>query len=343
MKPILIFFLTLFIILRSSPSMAWNKETHMLTAAIAYKQLKKDNPMAIEKIAKILDQHPAFSQKIIGYQSNQKPGKSWADFTKNLSGEDREMALFMLAARWADDVRNYPKAKPIYYAKSGELEGHESWHFVNYKFSPENLENQLSTIPEPKRNILTAMKGLPLKIVEGPDSNRAKAICWMMHLFGDIHQPLHTVALFKSTPTELIKGDMGGNKLFVKIPPQAGGQNEKTYKLHALWDNLYFDVTTFAGLFKEVKIQAQRMLSNPNLSKEKLPQLNANKTFELWAKKESAPLAVKYAYLGGKLEFGLSEGSAVLVPIDYTTNARMVMEKQIMLAGYRMAEWLGNL
>ena len=48
------------------------------------------------------------------------------------------------------------------------------------------------------------------------DKDKAIAIAWIMHLAGDIHQPLHTSA--RVTDLEP-KGDQGGN-LFLLTPPR---------------------------------------------------------------------------------------------------------------------------
>jgi hypothetical protein len=41
---------------------------------------------------------------------------------------------------------------------------------------------------------------------------RAIALCWVLHLVGDIHQPLHAAALFSK---DSLKGDRGGNAAFM--------------------------------------------------------------------------------------------------------------------------------
>lgn len=51
------------------------------------------------------------------------------------------------------------------------------------------------------------------------------AYCWLFHLIGDIHQPLHSTALVNARFPE---GDRGGNLI-----PVVQGKN-----LHSLWDNL---------------------------------------------------------------------------------------------------------
>ena len=53
-----------------------------------------------------------------------------------------------------------------------------------------------------------------LKINQGENSaERALFARYLIHVVGDIHQPLHAIALFNKT---LKYGDAGGNKLTVK-------------------------------------------------------------------------------------------------------------------------------
>jgi hypothetical protein len=51
---------------------------------------------------------------------------------------------------------------------------------------------------------------------------------YLIHLAGDIHQPLHSVALFNKTYP---KGDLGGNSERVII------LNGSTINFHSYWDS----------------------------------------------------------------------------------------------------------
>ena len=56
------------------------------------------------------------------------------------------------------------------------------------------------------------------------DDERALALSWLLHLLADLHQPLHTTALYSAE--RFPNGDRGGNDIAIR-----GGSN-----LHALWD-----------------------------------------------------------------------------------------------------------
>src|SRR5256885_14208137 len=59
------------------------------------------------------------------------------------------------------------------------------------------------------------------------DTTRAVALAWVMHLVGDIHQPLHSSS--RVTPAEpLPKGDEGGNTFHL----------DDNRNLHAYWDRI---------------------------------------------------------------------------------------------------------
>ena len=61
------------------------------------------------------------------------------------------------------------------------------------------------------------------KSEETTDMDKAILLCWLFHLVGDIHQPLHCSAMF--TPRLFSEGDRGGNSIKVG-----------KYNLHSTWD-----------------------------------------------------------------------------------------------------------
>src|SRR5207248_1080686 len=81
-------------------------------------------------------------------------------------------------------------------------------------------------------NILCALKqrANDLQTRTAAAEDRAVAVCWIFHLVGDIHQPLHNVAYFSSDPA-FVEGDRGGNKFGVRA-------DGRKWNLHAFWDDL---------------------------------------------------------------------------------------------------------
>src|SRR4051812_8864348 len=78
----------------ASPALAWNKAGHMVSGAIAYTALKQDSPRALAAVLTLLKGHPACKEK-------------WEPLIHRpfVPEDQRDLYLFMLAARWADDAR----------------------------------------------------------------------------------------------------------------------------------------------------------------------------------------------------------------------------------------------
>src|SRR5687768_14117260 len=102
----------IFICLFIFPSVlfAWNIPGHMVSGAIAYRELKAKDPKALAKILALLKKHPQYAQMFAPKLASE-----------TLSADEKNLYLFMLAARWPDDI------------KSTDYEPkHNNWHYINY-------------------------------------------------------------------------------------------------------------------------------------------------------------------------------------------------------------------
>src|SRR5437899_1519651 len=93
------FLLGLAILTVAAPVWAWNQAGHMTHAAIAFAVLKKESPGTIEKVVALLKKHPHYEEswaRRIRELEEKKPG---------VTQEEKDLYLFMQAARWADDIR----------------------------------------------------------------------------------------------------------------------------------------------------------------------------------------------------------------------------------------------
>jgi S1/P1 nuclease len=155
------------------PAKAWNIPGHMLSAALAYQVLRQESPQTVQRVKAVLEKHPWYANQ-------------WQARLQDIPVADHGLVLFMLASRWADDIRTQDKAQ-----------NRPSWHYINLPFKPEGQPASLQTRdPEPV-NILTAMADNERVVKSENDPERkAIALAWLFHLVGDIHQPLHTTQLF---------------------------------------------------------------------------------------------------------------------------------------------------
>jgi len=128
MRAVLALFSGICFLVATQASHAWNKAGHMASAAIAYADLKERNPAVLAKVVEALKQHPHFKSE-------------WAPKLEQVSADDRDLYLFMLAAKWPDDVRKryleYDRPK---------------WHTVSIPYRPGAVRLK---IPRGE-NILTA-------------------------------------------------------------------------------------------------------------------------------------------------------------------------------------------
>src|SRR5690349_23697914 len=206
------------VFLAASNSLAWNIPGHMLNGAIAYQILQRENPAAIPVVRSILEKNPWYESR-------------WKAQLEKLPEGERDEMLFMLAARWADDIRTRDKA-----------ESRLPWHYIDFPFKPEGEPANIRALQPPQENILTAIAENTQILRTGSDPvRRGVALAWLFHLIGDIHQPLHAIQLFSR---EYPNGDRGGIETCVRA-----SLNGAPIELHRLWDG----VITSSGNINRIK------------------------------------------------------------------------------------------
>jgi hypothetical protein len=143
----------------------------------------------------------------------------------------------------------------------------------------------------------------------------------LIHLIGDLHQPLHCASLFTDAYPG---GDRGGNEFFV-MPASRG------IKLHSFWDGL---LGTSAKVNSQVAYAIQLQREYPRRS---LGELKKQTTPREWSL-EGRILAIEKAYLNGQLKGSADEDHAPKLPDGYAKAAKSVAERRGALAGYRLAD-----
>lgn len=94
----------------------------------------------------------------------------------------------------------------------------EDGSFPNINYT----ETALQSVKVVQQAIRTLSANINASTIE-----RAIFARYLVHVVGDIHQPLHSVALYNGT---FPSGDRGGNSLHIKL------LNSSTQNLHAFWD-----------------------------------------------------------------------------------------------------------
>jgi len=233
--------------------------------------------------------------------------------------------LFMLAARWADDIRTRDKG-----------ESRLPWHYVDFPFKPEGERASIQAMELPQENILTAITENTRILRTGSHpARRGVALAWLFHLIGDVHQPLHAVQLFTR---EYPNGDRGGGDFCVRV-----AQNRAPLSLHRLWDGLITSSNNTRTL-RNIATELQSRFARSGFS-----ELSVTAP-EAWAK-ESFEIATKIAYQNGALR-GTPKGQrrdcrevtdAAVLPNGYASLARKIADRRMVLSGYRLGTFLQRL
>ena len=288
---------------------AWNIPGHMLSGAIAYQILQRESSATIPTVRSILQMHPWYEIP-------------WRGELGKLPQTQRDEMLFMFAAGWADNIRRGDPAA-----------SRPAWHHIRLAFKPEGEPLNIETKPSERENILTAILTNERIAARATDpQQRAIGLAWLVHLVGDIHQPLRTIALYTR---EYPHGDRGGNEACVRV-----AQNRAPVTLRSLWDNLL----TSSRNPRTIRNLATNMRSKfPKAALRKLASAEA----ETWAQ-ESYEIAKKIAYQNGAMR-GTPKGQhkdcrdvtdALVLPDGYLKIARQIANRRVMLAGYRLADLL---
>jgi hypothetical protein len=305
----------------ASPAMAWNAVGHEAVAQIAWDQL---NDAEKAKLSAILKAHPRYEKDLLD---------------KARPEDDQDRLAFLQAACWPDTVRSL--ANPMTH-----VENHPAWHYIDYPYHTDG-----KTTPQPVEawdgksdpaNLLQAMQKVTAEFKDPAtkDDRRAIDICWVEHLTGDIHQPLHAVSLYSD---EYPDGDKGGNAIMVS---PAIGQN---INLHAFWDGI--EGTTPPRDYHvnpDVVRKLADRIEKDHPASEFEKQLASTDPKD-WAA-ESFAIAKQTVYRNGKIvgvpaQQARDNPDMVVppLPVNYETDGHKVADRQVALAGYRLAAELKQL
>ncbi|MBC7384044.1 MAG: S1/P1 nuclease [Bacteroidia bacterium] len=283
-------------------SIAWSAGGHNMGGAVAYYYLKQHHPDVLQKSMLSLQKHPWYQTR-------------WADTIAKMDPENKEVAIFMLASTWPDEVRKNP-----------ELGGGEKtkWHYINYPFAKMG-DTVITTLPD-KINAVEKLNSL-VAILKTQEESEAKAInlCWLFHILEDLHQPLHTIGLFD---VQHPHGDRGGNDTYIKF-----GDTTAAIVLHGYWDRL------IRGDFKQMPCMSKKIMKKYKYRNCLLKELKTNISVEDWVKKESWEQAVTAAYRNGAIN-GTATFPTLVKRKPYDKMCRKIAERRVVLSGIRLAKIL---
>lgn len=304
-----------------STAHAWDATGHRLSAYLTWDILPQEIRTELQRL---LEQHPRYQEDFL----EQMPANV-------VVASDAEKARWALgqAAIWPDMARGLSGDELIRYNRS-------HWHWIDgawgrgggrqgnvYVGTPSlppiyGVTAESITHEDDATNIVLALDYnlSVLRATDSQDAQKAVALCWMLHLLGDIHQPLHAGALISA---ELFpRGDRGGNGI-----PTLGGS------LHATWDDA-LRYQPFDGMLQRMVVTAQQT---------DLQELNMDSSAWL---QESRKVLLEFVYPDDikadvlRAERRNTPLESVALSEDYTRRMQAISEERVTLAGMRLARLL---
>jgi hypothetical protein len=294
------------------PVFAWHDEGHKTTGYIAWQRL---TPQAREAVIRILraapeDSHIGAFYPVFGIQPE----------------DVRKMEFFYLIPTWADMVRerSFPVRNRKYH--------HSNWHYYDTFWRNDNGKVVFVTVAEEGGQAVPQLKAAERTMRDpgSSDAEKAIALAWFLHLAGDLHQPLHNSA--RVTDSEP-KGDQGGNLFFLEPekPPGVSRLN-----LHSFWDGILARAVPLEnGQCVEdyvTKIGDKMMKKHPYGELASGIKLG---NYEAWHQ-EGLNLAINSVFAADLKRFEIPTQK-------YLRNAWALSQRQIALAGYRIADTLNSI
>jgi hypothetical protein len=323
-------------VLFQAPTYGWNSAGHEAVAQIALDNLPEGSP-ARQQVDLILKQD-----------------------TRNDPGSGRDGTI-LGAATWPDAIKHRPQTAPHSNIDKATMTPQDpSWHYVDIPYELDaadpkvaDLINAHGTKPDPKKDQSgNAVTGLQYYIGHLKDllsqrkpkdeaaanalaDAKADALCWLVHLAGDLHQPMHCVTvtgpLANYTPPE--RGDEGGNGFTLAGQPP---------NLHAYWDD-QVDIDHASNPRGKGNPHGISALSREEIVKRAKAIEEKHPVGSFAGKEKDLEIAHWALESFADREFAYSTKFNEVPDEDYADKAQNIAQERIALAGYRLAELLKSI
>jgi len=278
---------------------AWNDAGHMAVAYIAYQTMSSTARAEVDRLL--------------------KAHVDYARWVEGVAEEQKGLVAFMRAATWPDAIRNDPRfqndppdnADALVPNSLGlpNLYRHTNWHYINRpligNYAKLKVDKSDQSYLKPP-TVISKIHELRAAIADQKLTERVRAyyLSWLLHLVGDVHQPLHCVAH---------QDDQGGNRVLLNPGP---------VRLHGYWDGI---------LGRNDSFDAVRALAEDLM---KVPVKGKNKLDEMTWLSEGTNLAIAVVYKG--LAKATATDGRLEVPAGYEDTARRAARPRAAVAGWRL-------
>ncbi len=228
----------------------------------------------------------------------------------NFSKEYPQDTTLMKLSTWPDALRGQ------------KVESFTHWHYIDLAFSADGTPTKDLVDSD---NAVWAIETIK-PVIKNTHANafeQARFLAFLVHIVGDLHQPLHTTSRISAAHPD---GDRGGN-LF---PVHAAVGNGSNVSLHKLWDD---GAGYLGGEESDSNVDTLARFIMTNYPEQSFDGKSTNLDTNAWAK-EGNNLAATVVYATPENQ----------VPsTSYVENEKKVVQQQLALAGYRLANLLNVL
>jgi len=312
----------LMLVLQTGIAQAWNPSGHRTAASIIFRRLSEDRRM---ELAALLHDHPRYRADFLA---------AMPESLRDADPQAQAEWLLQQASYWPDIARGGPPERTAY--------DRPLWHYLPRAFYLSPPSNEFRAQVGSKFNSrLDPVGGTEVLDHNGPQAlkanldllhdqdapraERAVALCWVLHVGQDLHQPCHTASL--CSPGAFPEGDRGAN--FIRTEPLRN--------LHAVWDS---------PLGPDDRYEACRnlaivMLGNAGAELDGLTVGSIDDEVKLWMQ-EGLELSASAVYINEVREAvsGEREPAVIQLTEDYLRNVRKVSDRRLLLAGVRLGQLL---
>ncbi len=297
----------------------WDAIGHRAMAAMAYDRLSQSTRARVNAL---LRKHPDLESLGEGIDVQTPAGV-------------RE--VFIRASVWPDRIRSdarfyretSPDATPTPLLPGfPTMARRDGWHYLTRSFSTDGTPTLM--LEEP--NVASELPKMADALADNaiPESVRAYHLGWIIHVVGDLHQPLHGTS--RST-AESPDGDAGGNRMWVRTPRS----DRDSTNLHSTWDGMVGRVSRGIPLDSVALALADALPVSEMPSDDLVIPDGAAlaATVKSWAD-ESATLARYVAY-----DTPLRDTDAPpMLSADYMAQGERIARQRLALAAYRLVALL---
>jgi len=310
-------------LLAGMPALAWDATGHRLSAYVVWESLSLERRA---ELITLLEAHPRYQQDFV----EQMP------LTVMVGSEEEKLRWTLgQAAVWPDLVRGLDEEERIRHDRP-------QWHYIDGAWlRGPGLQGNLyvgvdprpdiaggrATADSDERDIDNVLLALDYNLARFNDpaqtpAVRAVALCWLLHLTGDIHQPLHSGALLSNSLFP--NGDRGGNG----IPTRNGN-------LHSEWDEALRNQAFEDTLRRMVVTADQADLRSLSLDADVWLQESRRLLLDFVYPDEIKAAVLRAERLRTRME-------GIVIDADYQSRMQAISEDRVTLAAMRLIMLLGG-